>query len=203
MLHNMNNYRPYSKRKMQYNQSMSVSDLLTGLPSKTMFLGYGDNAIYSTVEKIIKIVHESARTPYVRKWAERILNMYNIAAHDKWGEAKAIQMFVRDYVRYTRDPMGLEYLQSPLHLLKLLDIGETPHADCDDKSMLVLSLMKSIGFEVAVKVTGYSNSNGKFKHIYGLVKIKQLWYPVETVKEGKPLGWEAPNITRTLTKKIK
>lgn len=179
---------------------VQVNDILAGVPYKKVFLGTGEGAIHGTVKRMIEIINKSAYNPYVRKWAEYILG--NLPPKQNYNELKLMHNFVRDHTRYTKDPLGMEYLQTPYHLLQLIEMGEVPKADCDDKTMLVLSLMKTIGYPVALKITGYA-ANKKFKHVYGLVNIKNnTWIPVETVKHNKPFGWEAPNPTRSKIIKV-
>jgi hypothetical protein len=175
----------------------SITAQLQNIPIRKEFLGYKDAAIYNTIAKIKDIINKSYQNPYVRRWAEQIVA--DVTPNDKLGEVKAMHDFVKFNVRYTKDPYGIEYLQTPPVLLQQIEQGQTPSADCDDMTMLSLSLLKSIGFPVAVKVTSYS-PNKKFAHIYGLANVKGQWIPVECVRYDKQLGWEAPNATRVLEK---
>lgn len=174
---------------------------MLGTPYKREYLGEGDNAIYATVDKISSIVKESYVNPYVRQWAEHIVN--HISNNNKLAEVAAVHRFVWKHVRYTKDPYGMEYLQTPPHLLKMIEEGKRPHGDCDDMTMLSLSLLRSIGFPVAVKIASYQE-NGKFAHIYGLAYVHgKGWMPVECVRGDKPLGWQAPGITRQLEMEVR
>lgn len=180
---------------------MSIYDSIAGVPSRREFLGYGDQAIYATIDKVRSIINASYVNPYVRRFAEKIIE--NVPVNDKMGEISAIHQFVSQRVRYTKDPHGMEYLQTPPTLLTMIERGERPAGDCDDMTMLSLSLLKSIGFPVAVKVTSYS-PDGRFAHIYGLAFVsKRGWVPVECVRGDKPLGWEAPNATRQIEAEVR
>lgn len=176
-----------------------ISDMLRNTPMTTTEIGNGDRAIFRTISKIKTIVRESSKNPYVRRWAERMIG--NIPPNDKVGEVRAIHDFVKTRVRYTKDPYGTEYIQTPPLLLKMLENGETPMGDCDDFVTLGMSLLRSIGFPTALKVTGYTPER-RFQHIYGLVYLKNNWIPFEGVKRDRPLGWEAPNPTRVLESEI-
>jgi len=55
--------------------------------------------------------------------------------------AKAIYNFVRDNIEYVNDPVGKEYIEHPLQVLS------TRAADCESGSVLLVSMLGSIGIE--------------------------------------------------------
>ena len=171
-----------------------------GIPRTEEYIGTGDQAIYNTVEKMKSIINTSARNPYVREWAQKAVAQVDV--NDKKGEASAIHRFVRDHVRYTKDPLGFEYLQTPPTLLEDIRMnrdgkGDRPIGDCDDMTLLSLSLLKSIGFNVAIKVVSFTESK-RFGHVYGLVQIGYDWIPIDCVRPEKHLGWESQGHTRAM-----
>jgi len=166
---------------------------MSAVPKTEEYIGTGDTAIYRTVDKMKSIITQSSKNPYVREWAKKIVA--RVEVNNKKAEAKAIYGFVRDCVRYTKDPLGFEYLQTPPVLLEDIRLyqagkGDRPVGDCDDMTILSLSLLKSIGFEVAIKVVGFSPSKN-FSHVYGLVKIGYEWVPFDCVRPEKEMGWES------------
>ena len=177
----------------------TISDKLQNTPITKHFIGFGEASIYNTVDAIHKIVRSSSNNPYIRKWAEQIIE--NVPAKDKVGEVSAIHDFVKWHVRYTKDPLGMEYVQTPLILLKQIEQNETPMGDCDDMTTLSLSLYRSIGYPIATKVTSYTG-DGKYSHIYGLVMINNMWIPSDTTMHQYNLGWEAPTMTKVFEKPI-
>lgn len=161
-------------------------------------IGRGDAAIEETVQKMAKIIDVSAKNPLVREWDRSILD--GVFVNQRLDEVKAIHNFVRDHVRYTRDPSGWEYVQTPPILLAsirefLEKKAARPIGDCDDMTVLSLSLMKAVGFPVMIKTVGY---NGRFSHVYGMVYVNGRWIPTDTVRPDRWLGWEAPNVTRIM-----
>lgn len=166
------------------------------VPFREQEIGHGDSAIHRTVLEMKKVIDVSSKNPFVREWARHILE--GVRVNNKRGEAEAIHNFVRDHVRYTRDPYGWEYIQTPPVLLegirKYLQ-GESPRpiGDCDDMTVLSLSLMRAVGFPVMIKVAGY---NEYYSHVYGLVFVGHDWLVTDTVRPDKWLGWEAPGIVR-------
>lgn len=178
---------------------MNITDKLQNIPITTQFIGFGENSIYNTVDTIHKIVKVSSNNPYIRAWAEKIIK--NVQAKDKIGEVSAIHNFVKWNVRYTKDPLGMEYVQTPLVLLKAIELDEIPMGDCDDMTTLSLSLYRSIGYPVATKVTSYSG-NGQYSHIYGLVNINNQWIPSDTTISSQNFGWEAKTMTKVFERII-
>lgn len=173
---------------------------VSALPRKEEYIGSGDTAIVNTVRKMKDIINVSSRNPYIREWAGNIVS--RVEVNDKKGEANAIFNFVRDNVRYTKDPYGFEYLQTPPTLLEDIRLrmqgkGERPNGDCDDMTLLSLSLLKSIGFNVAIKVVSFLES-GQFSHVYGLVQIKGQWVPFDCVRPDSHMGQEARGLTRAM-----
>jgi hypothetical protein len=173
---------------------------VSAIPRTEEYIGSGDTAIYNTVNKMKSIISQSSKNPYVREWVGRIVS--RVEVNDKRGEASAIFNFVRDNVRYTKDPLGFEYIQTPPVLLDSVwqymnKKGERPSGDCDDMTVLGLSLLKSIGFNVAIKVVSFKD-NKKFGHVYGLVQVGHDWVPFDCVRPDQDLGWESQGHTRVM-----
>ncbi len=109
---------------------MNVSQNLANIPWHKEFNGFGDTATVNTATKMKDIINSSAKNPYIRRWAEKILSTKNVKSYDWIGEVEAIHNWVRDNIRYTHDPAGIEYLQTPPTLLMLIEQGERPMGDC-------------------------------------------------------------------------
>lgn len=181
---------------------MSISDFMNNTPVYRQFLGFGEIAITNTVDKIHHIIKASMYNPYIRKWAEKIIGEIPPGPQHQMEEVRAIGDFVKYNVRYTKDPRGLEYIQTPPVLLQMIERGETPMGDCDDMTTLSLSLLKSIGYPVATKIASY-RPDKKYSHIYGLVFVNNQWLPIDCVKRDMPIGWEAPGSTRFSEKEVR
>lgn len=106
---------------------------MAAVPRKEEYIGTGDAAIYNTVTKMKGIISESSKNTYVREWAKKIVA--RVEVNNKHKEVEAIYTFVRDHVRYTKDPLGFEYLQTPPVLLEDIRLyiegqGDRPAGDC-------------------------------------------------------------------------
>jgi Transglutaminase-like superfamily len=173
---------------------------MAAVPQSEEYIGTGDTAIYRTVDRMKNIINTSARNSYVREWAKKIVA--RVEVNKKKAEAEAIYNFVRDSVRYTKDPYGFEYLTTPPVLLEDIRLyqegrGDRPVGDCDDMTVLSLSLLKAIGFQVAIKVVSFT-PNKKFGHVYGLIRVGYDWMPIDCVRPDQNMGWESKGHTRVM-----
>jgi hypothetical protein len=74
-------------------------------------------------------------------------------------QARRLYEYVRDEITYIYDPRNVEEVQPPEITLKL-------HAgDCDDKAVLLASLLLSIGFETCFFIAD-TNNDGYPDHVY-------------------------------------
>lgn len=132
----------------------------------------GQAGNYATVRMMQKVARQRARHPLVRELALRILEHYNVKSQDYVNEAFAIGDFVKNKVRYVRDINGVETLHDPLTLIDQIRKG-IAHGDCDDQSLLIASLLISIGHQPYFAIVQYHNNpNGGFNHIYVVVYEK-------------------------------
>ena len=84
-----------------------------------------------------RLVRDAKKTLPVRQTALSIVQ--NIPAKNWYREVSEIWQFVNNNIRYVRDVSGVETLQTPE---KTMEFGQ---GDCDDQSVLIASLLESIG----------------------------------------------------------
>jgi len=160
-------------------------------------IGNGEEIASNTMIKMRNIINSSIRNYYVRRWAEIITDSLIDSDYEK---VKAVYDFLATRTRYLKDPFGLELLKTPPVSLQLIEAGDRPALDCDDLTILSLSLLKSIGFPVALRAVSY-HLDKRFRHIYGLVKVKNEWIPFDLVKL-PGLGREHPGVTRIVDMEV-
>lgn len=172
----------------------TISQNLKNIPILTKDIGEGDTSIRNTVIEMGKIIDESSNNYYVRKWAEKILeplesnlNLYRVV--------ETIYEFITEHTKYLPDIHGMEFLRTPPLILDELEREEVPQLDCDDYTLLSLSLLKSVGFPVAIRIIA-TKPDREFDHVYGLVKIQSKWFPIDLTIPGGGLGVEFPSPTR-------
>lgn len=89
-------------------------------------------------------------------------------------EASSLLSFVQRDIRYVRDPEDAETVQTPEKTLELRA------GDCDDKSVLLAALMKSIAHPVRFVAGGFAP--GLFSHVWVETRIADRWVPMETTE---------------------
>jgi hypothetical protein len=148
----------------------------------------------------VQIMQQSARRasidPRVRQLALRIIQNANIKSHNFIDEAVALATFVQQNVRYVRDPTGVEQLHDPVYLIEQLSKGSA-QGDCDDQSLLLASLLLTIGAQPYFAIVRYNGTTGSYNHIYTVVYDKnwmgkKMRVPLDTIIKDRAIGFEVP-----------
>ncbi|MES2367635.1 MAG: transglutaminase-like domain-containing protein [Pseudomonadota bacterium] len=103
----------------------------------------------------------------------------NLTAKDHAAEIAALNIYVRDRIRYVRDVLDCETLQTPQATMEL---GQ---GDCDDKAILLASLLMSIGY--VPRFVALNQGHG-FVHVWTQVNYSGKWIdlePTEKVMTGR------------------
>ena len=146
----------------------------------------GEAGILQTAQVMRNLVNEYKANPQIRELALSLVR--HLPEKDALAEIDALFKYVRDCIRYVGDIYDVETLHTPVELLRV------QQGDCDDKSTLLASMLESIGYETAFKLTGY---NGReYEHVYVFVRSSIAGVALHldpTMPE--EMGWEAPNAT--------
>jgi transglutaminase-like putative cysteine protease len=146
--------------------------------SSLQALPEGRAGVEETLKQMRLLVRSGKRALPVRMTA---LTVVQTQGQKDWaGEVRALYAFVRDQVRYVRDIRGVETLHTAE---KLLEIRQ---GDCDDKSILLASLLEAIGHPT--RFVAISLIPGKFSHVYVETKIRNSWIPLDATEPVEP-GW--------------
>lgn len=153
----------------------------TSTTSELSALPAGRAGVRRTLEVMRNAALRAAVHPEIRALALGIVDHLPGKAYRD--EAAAVQEYVRQTIRYTRDVRAVEVLQEPL---KTLAVGQ---GDCDDHSTLVAALLTSLGHACRLVAIGFAP--GRWAHVLCEVEIKGQWLTVETT-EPWPLGHRLP-----------
>lgn len=149
---------------------------LQGLPP-------GRAGVRRTLQAMSRFVKQYKTNPKIFELARCIVRPVR---GESWAqEATAMLNFVRRNIRYTRDVQGVETVQSPLQTLRLRT------GDCDDLSVLLASLLASIGHSTRFVAVGFRK--GSLSHVLVETRIGGNWVPMETTKPWD-LGVRPPNV---------
>src|ERR1700747_89427 len=145
------------------------------------FINDGPAGIAQTLAMMSELSRAGRLSPIWREAALSLISPYD--QKDCVAEITALHAFVRDHIRYVNDPDELELLQTPEKTLELRA------GDCDDKSILMASLLRSIGYAARYRAVG--TRPGIFEHVYVETKLGTRWIPLETT-EPVEVGWQPP-----------
>jgi hypothetical protein len=155
-------------------------------------IGHGDSAINKTVLHMQGLVlgpegvgHPSVRIAAVNAARGSVKNVSEIPAVLAW---------VKSNIEFRGE--NAETLQSPAVTLQLRA------GDCDDHSMLIAAMLKSLGYQVQFKTVATQRmAPQQFSHVYVIVRDKRTgaWVPLDSTVPNSFAGWEPPVIYRSRT----
>ena len=121
---------------------------------------------------IIKLILKYKAEPIIRKLAIEITK--HCKKRDYLCEVYSIYDFVINNIRYIHDIEGVDTYQSPIRTIEL------QAGDCDDHTILIASLLQSIGYPVVIKII--SQDGETYNHIYPIALTPDLkkMYIVDT-----------------------
>lgn len=147
-----------------------------------------------------KIARSRAHHPKVRGLALKILEQAGVGSHDFYDEARAIARFVQENVRYVRDVDGVEQLHDPLLMIDQIISGYA-QGDCDDMSLLISTLLLSVGVQPYYAIVRYRATTGPYNHIY-VVAYERNWrgprkrLVMDAIVKDRDIGYEVPHASR-------
>lgn len=149
----------------------------------------GRAGLAAKVRKIRELVETAKRKPEFRARAAAIVR--GVPQKDHEGEIRAVFDFVRDRVRYLRDPWspaGLELFTEPGRMLEDVDAGNAA-GDCDDHVILASALLETIGYRTRYRIGGLPPD--RYRHIWLEVEAPKLgWIPLELTGKDLPFGFD-------------
>lgn len=142
------------------------------------------------VKMVIRQVYRSIDSPQkiaeLRAYVGHILSSAPCGQKDYKCYLRVILDWVRQNIKYARDPETIDTFQTAQRTLEL------QIADCDDFSILIASFLKVIGIPVAFKII--STDGISYTHIYPLAGLPphrpEKWIAIDATIN-KPLGYEA------------
>lgn len=110
-------------------------------------VGYGATDAEQILSVLSKLISEYGVDPRVRRFTTSLFGS-EVGNDDRSGQFRAVTNFMEDGVRYVRDPLGVEYVRSPIAMLEEYEKFGIANGDCDDQVLLSGSMLNSIGFLV-------------------------------------------------------
>jgi len=159
----------------------------------------GDPGVEQTIRAMRRLIQRGRTEPEIRELAAKILRSRGVSAFNWDGEARAIYEWVRKNIRFTRDVYSHETLTAPADTVRL-GIG-----DCDDFTVLICSLMGTIGADCRIVTIGTDSrnyaaargaANPEFCHVYPEVLISGRWIPMDAARRNPEFGKGPERYTR-------
>lgn len=158
------------------------------MPDELQTIPDGRPGLDAKVAKVRELVEQAKRSSRFRARAVQLVR--HLPERDTDAEVAAVFDFVRDNIRFTRDPWapgGLELFTAPAAMLEQIDAGMAA-GDCDDHVILASALLETLGHRTRYRIGGLPPDH--FRHIWLEVQTKRGWLPLELVNKREPMGWD-------------
>lgn len=150
--------------------------------TESRFLSHGEAGIFETVQMMRQLTDAGKKSPVIRQAALGIIFM--TPAQADCAEVIALFEFVRDNIRYTKDINGIETLATPEKTLAMR-VG-----DCDDLSVLLASLLESVGYPTRFIIESYDGAG--WSHVYLAAYCEDVWITLDPTEQ-VAAGWQPPD----------
>jgi hypothetical protein len=141
----------------------------------------------ATVDAMERAVAQGLRDPEVVLYAQDLVR--HVPERDRVAEATAIFDAVRETLRYTNDPLGVELVKTPTFILREIERHGRATLDCDDASVWLATLLRAVGMQTRFKVIRASRASpGEFTHVFVEALIHGRWQPLDPIARQYPAG---------------
>lgn len=151
----------------------------------------------ATLKMMSELVKAGKKNPAIRQRATNLTQ--DLPQKDRIGEIRAIFNYVQNSIRYVRDIHNVE----TLHYAE--QVMSQEYGDCDDKAILIASLLEAIGHPTRFVAVGFAP--GEYSHVFVDVRLgapspsagwlNGKWLSLDTT-EPQPMGWRPPGIVEIL-----
>jgi len=143
------------------------------------------------MEDLVRLAVVSRSDPSVIRAARSAV--LDAPAKDRQAEAAALYRWVREHIRYTRDPLGVDTFHHARHTIA------QGAGDCDDMAITLSAMLGAIGIPSRFVVISTSAAQpDRWRHIYVEALIGPgRWFALDATEPYGP-GWAPPSAVRTL-----
>lgn len=152
----------------------------------------GDQGTAQTVELMRQLVDEALADQNFVNLAVRIVK--TVPAYQDMSEVQALYRWVKQNIRFTKDPVTKEKLYPPQQLLKI------KAGDCDDISMLLGAFLLALGYPARlITISANPSQPTEFSHVYVEGEVPPgsgQWVPMDAARVDSEFGVAPPNYFR-------
>lgn len=143
----------------------------------------GVGNIFQALRAMCEIKERAKLEPALRARVSSLLLL--TPERDKPREISVLFEYVRDRIRYLSDIVDVETIVAPEQTIRMAS------GDCDDKALLLATLLEVAGHPAGFIATGY-NAPNEFEHVYVGAELDDgSLLPLDPTERHGP-GWEAP-----------
>lgn len=129
---------------------------------------------FSILERLFLLVQLWGTDPGVRAAAVAIIRADGYRDGQTVEAANSIRTFVQDSMRWVPDPIGTEFVVSPVQLLEEITADGRAFGDCDDFVCLFCALARSLGLDarpVGVRLGTDPTDPERFDHVIASIRF--------------------------------
>ncbi|SRR6266478_6052923 len=152
----------------------------------------GDLGVEQTIRQMRRLIQSGKQDPQIHELAASMVRRvapYDGSSSVAISEARAIFDSALRNLRFTRDVHGNETLHAARDIVRL------GIADCDDFTILICSLLKTVGADCRI-ITIATDPGGEFCHVYPEVEINGRWIAMDAARKHAAFGKAPENYTR-------
>ena len=150
-------------------------------------LAAGDAGTSQSIGTMRALVETDRTNPAIRRAVLEALQ--GAPERNPRAEVPALLAWMRERVRFVRDPVDVEYIQTPARMLGEIRAHGQAAGDCDDQATLFATLAEAAGYPTRFVVQG--RDAGPYSHVIVEVADESgAWAPVDPSQRGAGLGWK-------------
>ena len=139
------------------------------------------NATLEDIEReLCRMLNDGIRSPEVRLAATN-----SIIPDD---EVYSVYEWAKQHYDYVPDPENAELFIAPRIMVERINDNGVCHGDCDDASLLLASLLGSIGYDVKLSLLD-TDMDMEYDHCICSVRINNDWVDLDLAVKDIPPGW--------------
>lgn len=158
-----------------------ASRIITKLPA-------GDAGTAKTVGWMRRLIVQGSKSLPIRETAANLAMRY---ATDQ-GKIRAIFDFVKNKMKYVRDPLHQEMLAGADYHYTTMGAEGYARGDCDDHTIMLGAMLESIGYPTRITTARMRPGNGAFDHVFIEVNDRTGWIPLDASNKKREAGEPPP-----------
>jgi transglutaminase-like putative cysteine protease len=148
----------------------------------------GNAGTAKTVGEMRRLIYQGSKSQEIRELAAN-LTMHHATDQGKIG---AIFDFVKDKMKYVRDPLHQEMVAgAEYHYGTMGSLGYA-RGDCDDHTVMLGSMLESVGYPTRITTARMKPGSGTDDHVYLEVNDRRSWIPLDASNKKRLAGQEPP-----------